>query len=203
MNEIKKQGLERVLLRHQDENTIEKIQQIVNCLIETGFTISTKELHDLSCVCALLTKQAEEMAKKDASRIKIAFKREEDYKETFDRLEACITEKANELRKVLLYHTTKPLDENAYEIVDNCVVFSQTWAERKAQEFMIPPTITRLRAKGLINNVKEAISELNAFVADNPNFGKGITTSHDSRRCLCWLDDDDGFHEEQEAYEFI
>ena len=80
MNEIKKQGLERVLLRHQDENTIEKIQQIVNCLIETGFTISTKELHDLSCVCALLTKQAEEMAKKDASRIKIAFKREEDYK---------------------------------------------------------------------------------------------------------------------------
>ena len=30
MNEIKKQGLERVLLRHQDENTIEKIQQIVN-----------------------------------------------------------------------------------------------------------------------------------------------------------------------------
>lgn len=90
MNEIKKQGLERVLLRHQDENTIEKIQQIVNCLIETGFTISTKELHDLSCVCALLTKQAEEMAKKDASRIKIAFKREEDYKETFDRLEACI-----------------------------------------------------------------------------------------------------------------
>ena len=35
MNEIKKQGLERMLLRHQDENTIEKIQQIVNCLIET------------------------------------------------------------------------------------------------------------------------------------------------------------------------
>lgn len=201
MNEIKKEGLERVLKRHEDN--VSNIQAIVSRMIETGFTISTKELHDLSCVCVLLTKQAEEMAKKDASRIKIAFKREEDYKETFDRLEACITEKANELRKVLLYHTANPLDADAYEIVDNCVVLSQTWADKKAQEFVIPPTITRLRVKELIDNVKEAISELNAFVADNPNFGKGITTSHDSRRCLCWLDDDGGFHEEQEAYEFI
>jgi effector-binding domain-containing protein len=201
MNEIKKEGLERVLKRHEDN--VSNIQAIVSRMIETGFTISTKELHDLSCVCVLLTKQAEEMAKKDASRIKIAFKREEDYKETFDRLEACITEKANELRKVLLYHTANPLDADAYEIVDNCVVLSQTWADKKAQEFVIPPTITRLRVKERIDNVKEAISELNAFVADNPNFGKGITTSHDSRRCLCWLDDDGGFHEEQEAYEFI
>ena len=201
MNELKKEGLERVLKRHEDN--VSNIQAIVSRMIETGFTISTKELDDLSCVCALLTKQAEEMAKKDASRIKIAFKREEDYKETFGRLQACITENANELRKVLLYHTANPLDADAYEIVDNCVVLSQTWADKKAQEFVIPPTITRLRAKELIDNVKEAISELNAFVADNPNFGKGITTSHDSRRCLCWLDDDGGFHEEQEAYEFI
>ncbi len=201
MNEIKKEGLERVLKRHEDN--VSNIQAIVSRMIETGFTISTKELNDLSCVCALLTKQAEEMAKKDASRIKIAFKREEDYKETFGRLQACITENANELRKVLLYHTANPLDADAYEIVGNCVVLSQTWADKKAQEFVIPPTITRLRVKELIDNVKEAISELNAFVADNPNFGKGITTSHDSRRCLCWLDDDGGFHEEQEAYEFI
>ena len=201
MNEIKKEGLERVLKRHEDN--VSNIQAIVSRMIETGFTISTKELHDLSCVCVLLTKQAEEMAKKDASRIKIAFKREEDYKETFDRLEACITEKANELRKVLLYHTANPLDADAYEIVDNCVALSQTWADKKAQEFTIPPTIARLRAEELINNVKEAIDKLNAFVEDNPNFGKGITTSQDSRRCLCWLDGEGGFHEEQEAYEFI
>ena len=201
MNEIKKEGLERVLKRHEDN--VSNIQAIVSRMIETGFTISTKELNDLSCVCALLTKQAEEMAKKDASRIKIAFKREEDYKETFGRLQACITENANELRKVLLYHTANPLDADAYEIVGNCVVLSQTWADKKAQEFVIPPTITRLRVKELIDNVKEAISELNAFVADNPNFGKGITTSHDSRRCLCWLDDDGVFAEEQEPYEFI
>lgn len=190
-------------MRHQDPNTIEKIQNVVNNLLETGFTISTKELHDLSCVCALLTKQAGEMAKKDASRIKIAFKREEDYKATFNRLQACITENANELRKVLLYHTANPLDADAYEIVDNCVVLSQTWADKKAQEFVIPPTIARLRAKELIDNVKKAIDELNAFVEDNPNFGKGITTSQDSRRCLCWLDSEGGFHEEKEAYEFI
>ena len=147
MNEIKKEGLERVLKRHEDN--VSNIQAIVSRMIETGFTISTKELNDLSCVCALLTKQAEKMAKKDASRIKIAFKREEDYKETFGRLQACITENANELRKVLLYHTANPLDADAYEIVDNCVVLSQTWADKKAQEFVIPPTITRLRVKCL------------------------------------------------------
>ena len=47
------------------------------------------------------------------------------------------------------------------------------------------------------------INNLNAFVADNPCFGKGVTTSHDSRRCLCWLDDEGELHEDKEAYEFI
>ena len=188
MNEIKKEGLERVLKRHEDN--VDNIQAIVSRMTETGFTISTKELDDLAGVCALLTKQAEEMAKKDASRIKIAFKREEDYKETLERLQTCISENAHELRKALLYHTAKPLDVDAYEMLGNNVVFSQKWAERKAQEFMISPTIARTHATKLINDVKETINNLNAFVADNPCFGKGITTSHDSRRCLCWLDDE-------------
>lgn len=201
MNEIKKEGLERVLKRHEDN--VDNIQAIVSRMTETGFTISTKELDDLAGVCALLTKQAEEMAKKYASRIKIAFKREEDYKETLERLQTCISENAHELRKALLYHTAKPLDVDAYEMLGNNVVFSRKWAERKAQEFMISPTIARTHATKLINDVKEAINNLNAFVADNPCFGKGVTTSHDSRRCLCWLDDEGELHEDKEAYEFI
>ena len=117
MNEIKKEGLERVLKRHEDN--VSNIQAIVSRMIETGFTISTKELDDLAGVCALLDKQAEAMAAKDASRIKIAFKREEDYKETLERLQTCISENAHELRKALLYHTAKPLDVDAYEMLGN------------------------------------------------------------------------------------
>lgn len=43
MNEIKKEGLERVLKRHEDN--VSNIQAIVSRMIETGFTISTKELY--------------------------------------------------------------------------------------------------------------------------------------------------------------
>ena len=55
----------------------------------------------------------------------------------------------------------------------------------------------------LVDNVKKAIDELNTFVVGNDNFGKGISTSQDGRRCLCWLDGDGNFHEDKEAYEFI
>ena len=51
MNEIKKEGLERVLKRHEDN--VSNIQAIVSRMIETGFTISTKELDDLAGVCAV------------------------------------------------------------------------------------------------------------------------------------------------------
>ena len=59
------------------------------------------------------------------------------------------------------------------------------------------------QAQALYGNVKKAIDELNTFVVGNDNFGKGISTSQDGRRCLCWLDGDGNFHEDKEAYEFI
>jgi len=40
-------------------------------------------------------------------------------------------------------------------------------------------------------------------VANNPAFGKGLTSFADNRRCLCWIDEDGEFHEEIENYEFI
>ena len=50
MNEIKKEGLERVLKRHEDN--VDNIQAIVSRMTETGFTISNKELDHLAGVCA-------------------------------------------------------------------------------------------------------------------------------------------------------
>ena len=75
--------------------------------------------------------------------------------------------------------------------------------EEKKQEYTILPTDRREQAKRLVNNVRQAIEELNAFVADNRFLGKGISSSDDDRRCLCWIDGNGDFHEETENYEFI
>lgn len=201
MEPIKKNGLDRKIKRH--EMSVEKIQSIVNDMIETGFAFGTGELRDLGSSCVILHDRAIEMAQKDSSRIRISFKRDADYKETLDRLNETIETNARELKKALLYHTSNPLEVEAFEINGGVVGVSLDWVESKEREYTILPTGEREHAIQLVDNVKKAIDELNSFVAGNDNFGKGISTSQDGRRCLCWLDSDGNFHEDKEAYEFI
>ena len=202
MEPIKKNGLDRKI-KHNEMN-VERIQSIVNDMIETGFVFGTGELRDLGSSCAILHDRAIEMAQKDSSRIRISFKRDADYKETLDRLNETIENKARELKKALLYHTSNPLEIEAFEISGGGVVsVSIDWVESKEKEYTILPTGRREHAMQLVDNVKKAIDELNSFVVGNGNFGKGISTSQDGRRCLCWLDGDGDFHEDKEAYEFI
>lgn len=201
MEPIKKNGLDRKIKRH--EMSVEKIQSIVNDMIETGFAFGTGELRDLGSSCVILHDRAIEMAQKDSSRIRISFKRDADYKETLDRLNETIETNARELKKALLYHTSNPLEVEAFEINGGVVGVSLDWVESKEREYTILPTGEREHAMQLVDNVKKAIDELNTFVAGNDNFGKGISTSQDGRRCLCWLDSDGNFHEDKEAYEFI
>lgn len=201
MEEIKKKGLEKVIERHR--NNVEKIQPIVTNMIEVGFDFGTDELKDLASVCAHLHKQAEAMAKKEASRLKISFRRNADYAETLEHLNHAISENAQALNKVLLYHTQNPLEVEAYEVTDGVVRLSPRWIEEKEQEYTVLPTERREQAKRLVNNVRQAIEELNAFVADNRFIGKGISSWDDDRRCLCWIDGNGDFHEEAENYEFI
>lgn len=201
MEPIKKNGLDRKIKRH--EMSVEKIQSIVNDMIETGFAFGTGELRDLGSSCVILHDRAIEMAQKDSSRIRISFKRDADYKETLDRLNETIETNARELKKALLYHTSNPLEVEAFEINGGVVGVSLDWVESKEREYTILPTGEREHAMQLVDNVKKAIDELNSFVAGNDNFGKGISTSQDGRRCLCWLDSDGNFHEDKEAYEFI
>ena len=151
----------------------------------------------------ILHDRAIEMAQKDSSRIRISFKRDADYKETLDRLNETIETNARELKKALLYHTSNPLEVEAFEINGGVVGVSLDWVESKEREYTILSTGEREHAMQLVDNVKKAIDELNSFVAGNDNFGKGISTSQDGRRCLCWLDSDGNFHEDKEAYEFI
>ena len=192
MEPIKKNGLDRKIKRH--EMSVEKLQSIVNDMIETGFAFGTGELRDLGSSCVILHDRAIEMAQKDSSRIRISFKRDADYKETLDRLNETIETNARELKKALLYHTSNPLEVEAFEINGGVVGVSLDWVESKEREYTILPTGEREHAMQLVDNVKKAIDD---------NFGKGISTSQDGRRCLCWLDSDDNFHEDKEAYEFI
>lgn len=201
MEKIKKNGLERVISRH--EAGCSKIQPIVNTMLEVGFSFTTDELRDLASTCAKLYKQAEKAAKEEAARSKVKFRSNTDYTETLKYLDDAISQNANALRKALLYHTQNPLKIEAYEVTDGVVQVSPRWIEEKDMEYTILPTESRERAQQLVNNVRQAIEELNAFVGDNGYFGKGISTSQDSRRCLCWLDGDGNFHEEKENYEFI
>lgn len=201
MEKIKKAGLEQVINRH--EVNVCKIQFIVNKMIKVGFEFTTEELRDLASMGERLHKQAETMAKKEASRLKIAFRRNADYSETLEYLNDAIQVNMQELSRVLLYHTQKPLEIEAYEVVDGIVQLSALWIKEKEEEYTISPTDRREQAKQLVSNVRQAIDELNAFVADNRFFGKGISAWDDDRRCLCWIDSDGEFHEDMENYEFI
>lgn len=172
-------------------------------MLETGFLFTTDELKDLASVCSKLYKQAENMAKEEAARSKVKFRSNADYTETLEYLNDAVSRNADALRKALLYHTQNPLEIKAYEVTDGVVQVSSRWIEEKDAEYTILPTENREQAKLLVDNVRQAIDELNAFVSHNRFFGKGISTSLDSRRCLCWLDGDGNFHEEKENYEFI
>ena len=201
MEKIRKNGLEKVINRHKAG--CRKIQPIVNTMLETGFLFTTDELKDLASVCSKLYNQAENMAKKEAARSKVKFRSNADYTETLEYLNDAVSRNADALRKALLYHTQNPLEIKAYEVTDGVVQVSSRWIEEKDAEYTILPTENREQAKLLVDNVRQAIDELNAFVSHNRFFGKGISTSLDSRRCLCWLDGDGNFHEEKENYEFI
>ena len=201
MDIVKKTGLERIVKRHHAST--DKIQPIVDELVKEGLTIGTDELRDLSDKCALLYREAENMAKKESFRIKIAFKRDKDYAETVGSLNALIDRCASSLKKVLGYHTINPLEIDAFCIENGKVIVSHLWFDEKNREYTIEPTEQRDLAKNLVDDLKKAIDNLNAYVANNPAFGKGLTSFADNRRCLCWIDEDGEFHEEIENYEFI
>ena len=155
MEEIRKNGLKRLINRHRDN--VGKIQSIVTDMVEVGFDFATAELRDLSSSRDNLHKQAKSMAKKEASRLKITFRRNADYVETLEHLNHAIRENAQTLSRVLLYHTQSPLEVGAYEVVDGVVRLSSRWLEEKEQEYTILPTDRREQTKRLVNNVRQAI----------------------------------------------
>lgn len=201
METIKKDGLVIEINRHKLQ--IEKIQQIVNDMLNEGFNFSSDELKDLRGDCNSLHKQAVDMARKDASRIKVLFFRNKDYEEAVKHLQCVINNNAGKLYTVLRSGALHPLDIDAYEVKEGTVTISSAWLSRKEEEFTIRPTPERIKAHELVQNLKKAIDELNDFVSDNPYFGKGFSYINDERRCLCRLTEEGGFYVEDENFEYI
>ena len=201
MELIKKSGLEIEISRHRLQ--IERIQPIVNDMLNEGFNFSTTELKDLRDGCKLLYKQAEDMARKDTSRIKALFRRNKDYEDTITHLRGVINSKTSELYTILRSGSLRPLDVGAYEVENGNVILSPAWLNQKEEQYTIQPTDSRIQAEELVQNVKKAIDELNAFVSDNPYFGLGFGSIKDDRRCLCRLTENGEFYIEKENYEYI
>ena len=201
MEPIKKEGLIIEINRHKLQ--IEKIQQIMNDMLNEGFNFQTAELKDLKDGCKSLYKQAENMAQKDISRIKTLFKKNKDYEDIVNHLRGVINNSTGKLYTVLRLGGLNPLDVNAYEVENGVIVLSSTWLAQKEEEFTIHPTPARIQAEELVQNLKKAIDELNSFVSDNPYFGKGFSYIKDDRRCLCRLTEDGKFYVNNENYEYI
>ena len=109
MEPIKKEGLIIEINRHKLQ--IEKIQQIVNDMLNEGFNFQTAELKDLKDGCKSLYKQAENMAQKDISRIKTLFKKNKDYEDIVNHLRGVINNSTGKLYTVLRLGGLNPLDE--------------------------------------------------------------------------------------------
>ena len=201
MESIKKSGLIVEINRHKLQ--IEKIQQIVSGMLNEGFNFSTNELKDLRNGCESLYKQAEDMARKDSSRIKAMFFRDKTYEDTLKHLRSVINSSAGKLYTALRSGGLHPLDVSGYEIKGGTVIISSAWLSRKEEEFTICPTPERIKAYGLVENLKRSIDELNNFLSGNPYFGKGLGYIKDDRRCLCRIDDEGNFFIENENFEYI
>ena len=80
---------------------------------------------------------------------------------------------------------------------------SDEWLQEMKDCFEPKQTEARRQALELMDNAVTAIEALNAFVADNPYIGKGVTSSTDDRRCLIWIDGDGNIQREDNNLKFI
>ena len=80
---------------------------------------------------------------------------------------------------------------------------SEQWLENMKLQYEPESTEARKKATVLMNKAIAAIESLNAFVADNPYIGKGVTSSTDDRRCLIWVDGEGNIHKDENNLKFI
>lgn len=185
------------------ENEIGSIQKAITPLIKAGLKVTDEDLTSLSYEGARIKEQAVAIADQEAEKFKVPFRRNREFESIKDEYFKLIETAKNELRKALKSDTFHPLNINAYHIQDGRIFLSDQWMENMRLQYEPEATENRKKATVLMNKAIAAIEALNAFVADNPYIGKGVTSSLDDRRCLIWLDGDGNIHREDDNLKFI
>ena len=187
----------------EHENVINNIQRAIMPLIKAGLKVTDEDLLSLSYEGARLKEQAVAIADKEAEKFKVPFRRNREFESIKDEYFKLIETAKNELRKALKSDTFHPLNINAYHIQDGKIFMSEKWLENMKLQYEPESTEARKKATVLMNKAIAAIEALNAFVADNPYLGKGVTSSTDDRRCLIWIDGNGEIHKDENNLKFI
>ena len=185
------------------ENEIGSIQKAITPLIKAGLKVTDEDLTSLSYEGARIKEQAVAIADKEAEKFKVPFRRNREFESIKDEYFKLIETAKNELRKALKSDTFHPLNINAYHIQDGRIFLSDQWMENMRLQYEPESTEDRKKATVLMDKAIAAIEALNAFVADNPYIGKGVTSSTDDRRCLIWVDGEGNIHKDENNLKFI
>lgn len=192
---------DRLIKKHANE--IPYIQKAIDPLFEVGLTVTDEDLLSLSYEGARLREQAVSLAIKEAEKFKISFRREQEKANITEEFFRVIETARNNLRKALKSDYSNPLNVNAFVIQNGIVALSERWKENQKWIYEPEANEDRKKATFLMNKAIAAIEALNAFVADNPYLGKGVTSSLDDRRCLIWIDGEGNIHREDNNLKFI
>ena len=187
----------------EHENVINNIQRAIMPLIKAGLKVTDEDLLSLSYEGARLKEQAVAIADQEAEKFKIPFRRNQEFENLKTEFFKIIETAKNDFRKALKSDTFHPLNVNAFHIQEGKIFMSEKWLENMRLQYEPEATEARKKATALMNKAIAAIEALNAFVADNPYLGKGVTSSLDDRRCLIWLDGDGNIHREDNNLKFI
>ena len=192
---------DKVVKEH--ENVINNIQRAIQPLIRAGLKVTDEDLLSLSYEGARLKEQAVAFADQESEKFKVPFRRNREFESVKEEYFKIIETAKNDFRKALKSDTFHPLNINAYHIQDGKIFMSEKWLENMKLQYEPESTEDRKKATVLMNKAIAAIESLNAFVADNPYIGKGVTSSTDDRRCLIWIDGDGNIHREDDNLKFI
>ena len=187
----------------EHENKINEVQKAITPLIKAGLKVTDEDLLSLSYEGARIKEQAVAIADKEAEKFKIPFRRNQEFENLKTEFFKTIETAKNDFRKALKSDTFHPLNVNAFHIQDGKIFMSDQWMENMRLQYEPEATEARKKATVLMNKTIAAIDALNAFVADNPYLGKGVTSSTDDRRCLIWIDGDGNIHREDDNLKFI
>ena len=185
------------------ENVLDGIEGVVIPLVRAGLLVRDKDLHSLVDGGASLKEQAVVIADKETAKYKIPFKKRKEAEKITSEYFQIINEASCSLRKVLCSNSHNPFDVTAFHIQDEQVTLSDEWLQEMKDCFDPKQTEARKQALELMDKAIAAIEALNAFVADNPYIGKGVTSSSDDRRCLVWIDGEGNIHKDENNLKFI